>query len=292
MNKKSMVTLMWYVSLLLIKSSFSAEFEVRVPSTPQVAVYGRYVVLDCSFTVDGSLNLMKIVVTWQRGNEVVHSFYYGNDQLDRQSPRYTNRTSLYLSQLEKGNASLKLEGVRPEDAGDYTCSISTLLGSQKRTFPLMFAAFYSEPHLEIKVSPQDVEFSLASQGYPDCTVQWRNGKGEDISMHALTRNQQNADGLYSVSSSLAIKRRTNSTITFVLKNEALNQEITRELSLIPDEDLPIEDLRCRWMLFIPVLFFIVVILGLFSVVYRKMSKCFFKQADTAVQRCETCFLKT
>nr|XP_015203896.1 PREDICTED: CD276 antigen-like [Lepisosteus oculatus]XP_015203897.1 PREDICTED: CD276 antigen-like [Lepisosteus oculatus] len=233
--------------LLLLSGSFSAEFEVRVPTTPQVAIHGQHMVLECSFTVEGALDMGKTVITWQRGHEVVHSFYYGQDQLGRQSPRYANRTSLYPAELEKGNASLRLQGVGPGDAGDYTCSVSSLMGSQRRTFALHFAAFYTEPRLEIKVTCLAVELSLESLGYPCATVQWVDEKGNDVSKQAVTNYQQNADGLFRVSSTLAGNRRANSSVLFILRNAALNQEIIREFSLVPGEG-PTGEQRCRWPL--------------------------------------------
>lgn len=79
------------------------------------------------------------VITWQRGLEVVHSFYHSRDQLDRQNPHYVNRTSLYREEMAKGNASLRLDQVTLEDEGLYTCSVSTQIGSQKKSFRLKVA---------------------------------------------------------------------------------------------------------------------------------------------------------
>ncbi|KAK6474305.1 CD276 antigen-like [Huso huso] len=265
-------THMIYVSLLVLKSSSSIEFEVRVPSTPQVALHGRYAVLECRFTVEGDLNLDKSVLTWQRGSEIVHSFYYAQDQLEKQSPRYWNRTSLYLSELKRGNASLKLEGVGPEDAGEYTCSVSTLLGSQRKTLSLIFAALYTEPLLRIKVNPHNVTSSLQSEGYPDSTVQWLDGEGQDVSILSQTVSQRNAEGLYTVTSTLSTVRSSNTTLTFILKNRELNQHITRTFSLLP-EDAPVDDnpAGMRWA---PVLSVIVlaVLCVLALTIYSKTCK--------------------
>ena len=116
-----------------------AEFEIKVPGAPLVAVHGHGAILSCTFPVDRHPDLDSTVITWQRKLEVVHSFYHGCDQLDLQSRRYANRTSLYHSELRRGNASLRLDRTTFEDAGKYTCSISTLTGTRKKTFSVKVA---------------------------------------------------------------------------------------------------------------------------------------------------------
>ncbi len=108
---------------------FPASFEVTVPNKHLLAIRGRPAVLGCEFTSDPDLS--NLVVTWQRQEDarVVHSFYYQQDQLDRQSSEYHNRTSLYISELHKGNASLRIEAVRPNDAGWYLCIVSNTKGT-------------------------------------------------------------------------------------------------------------------------------------------------------------------
>ncbi len=108
---------------------FPASFEVTVPKKHLLAIRGRPAVLGCEFTPDPDLS--SLVVTWQRQEDarVVHSFYYQQDQLDRQSLKYHNRTSLYISELRKGNASLRISAVRPKDAGWYLCVVSNAKGT-------------------------------------------------------------------------------------------------------------------------------------------------------------------
>ena len=105
---------------------------------------GQPVVLPCSFSVGNVWQPESIVITWQRGLEVVHSFYYNRDQLKRQSPHYVNRTSLYHSEMQKGNASLRLENVTIEDRGEYICYVRSQLGSERKIFPLKVAGNYNQ----------------------------------------------------------------------------------------------------------------------------------------------------
>ncbi|KAK6304331.1 hypothetical protein J4Q44_G00249170 [Coregonus suidteri] len=232
MSWKSWVAQRCFVSLLIIKASYSVEFEISVPSEPQLAIVGQHAVLDCSFPVGKAWDLDNSVITWQRGLEVIHSFYHGQDKLDRQSSHYANRTSLYHSELERGNASLRLERTNLGDKGDYTCSVSTLLGSETKTFALKLAAYYPEPHLKFIASPRDVELLLTSQGgYPRPSVHWLDDSGDDVTNNTVTNISEDTQGLYTVFSTLNLQGQVNETITFVLKNKDLGQEIRREITL-------------------------------------------------------------
>ncbi|KAK6326554.1 hypothetical protein J4Q44_G00021990 [Coregonus suidteri] len=66
----------------------------------EVAAPGSDITLSCSFPPSKNLNLNHLFVNWQRGeSEVVHSYYYGRDQLERQSVVYKGRTHLIEDQL-------------------------------------------------------------------------------------------------------------------------------------------------------------------------------------------------
>lgn len=110
---------------------FPASFEVIVTEKHLLAIRGGSAVLGCEFTPDPDLS--NLVVTWQRAedSQVVHSFYYQQDQLDKQSPEFHNRTSFFISELHKGNASLRIAAVRLKDAGLYLCIVSNAKGTGK-----------------------------------------------------------------------------------------------------------------------------------------------------------------
>ncbi|KAL7876825.1 hypothetical protein SRHO_G00034680 [Serrasalmus rhombeus] len=216
----------------------SAKAEISVPGGGHVGVYGKSVVLFCSFPTGGSWDVSSSVITWQHGLEVVHSFYHSQDQLDQQHPRYANRTSLYHQEMVKGNASLRLDRVSLEDHGIYTCSVSTQMGRQRKSFRLTVAAFYSEPHLHISLSSNgQVDLLLTSQGgYPSPSLQWLMGNTQDVTEVTRTLLEQDQHTrLYNVNSKLNLTRGTNSSITFILKNQELGQEIRRNIDLFLED---------------------------------------------------------
>uniref|UniRef100_A0A673ZG97 Ig-like domain-containing protein n=1 Tax=Salmo trutta TaxID=8032 RepID=A0A673ZG97_SALTR len=120
------------ITLPLSNLSFHL-FHISVVTTTslqprEVAAPGSDFTLNCSFP--SSKNLNHLVINWQRGeSEVVHSYYHGRDQLERQSGVYKGRTHLFEDQLAVGNASLRLSGVQPSDQGPYTCDVTDEQGS-------------------------------------------------------------------------------------------------------------------------------------------------------------------
>lgn len=81
------------------------------------------IILPCSFEV-GS----EIVIYWRDlDTEVIHSFFKNKDQII--GPQYINRTSLFHSEIHKGNASLLLKRLKFLDEGLYTCYVGTSFGN-------------------------------------------------------------------------------------------------------------------------------------------------------------------
>ncbi|XP_062850949.1 CD276 antigen [Trichomycterus rosablanca] len=228
--------LIGFFSLLFLLDRVSSytEFEISVPTHVQNGLYGESMILFCTFPVDSSWDLYSSVITWQRHLEVIHSFYYGQDQLQHQSHRYRNRTSLFYQELKNGNASLRLDHINLEDAGEYTCSISTQLGSQKKSFKMNVAAFYPEPQLHISLlNKGHVEVLVTSEGgYPSPSLQWLMENEDDVTNNTHTQLRQDKDTqLYSVNSKLNLTVPVNISITFILKNEELGQEMRRNIDL-------------------------------------------------------------
>ncbi|XP_031436368.1 butyrophilin subfamily 1 member A1-like [Clupea harengus] len=220
------------------------EFKVTVPSS-LVVTLGQPVVLPCSFSVGNVWQPESIVITWRRGLEVVHSFYLNRDQLKHQNPHYVKRTSLYQSEMQKGNASLRLENVTIEDRGEYICYVRSQLGSERKIFPLKVAALYSEPVLQFSVQPGSVTVLLTSGGgFPAPTLSWLQDH-EDLTNSTETRlTQDTLSGLYNVSSTLTLKDNSNATLSFILKNEDLMQEIRRNISLLFGSHPSVKLLKC------------------------------------------------
>ncbi|XP_061117495.1 CD276 antigen-like [Conger conger] len=211
---------------------FTGSFEVTVPQRRVLAVLGQPVVLGCSYTPDPKEGLDSLVVTWQRSEDqqVVHSFYYGRSQLDKQSPNYAGRTELYPALLQAGNASLRLQRVGPADTGRYLCTVSSLQGSGKGEVQLEYAAPYAEPRLNIQVKCSGISLQFESEGYPAPQVQWTGTPGTNLSTQEEVSGP-GEDGLFLLRTSVTVEDPgPGVNLSFVLKNSALGQELLRPIS--------------------------------------------------------------
>ncbi|XP_058868352.1 CD276 antigen-like [Acipenser ruthenus] len=111
--------------LILAADSVSSASEfVTVPSSVK-CTEGQDCILSCSFDYTAGGWDEKSGVIWRQAETLftVHRYYNNREQLADQFPQYVSRTSLFDSELQRGNASLLLRRVRQEDAGKYTCSV-------------------------------------------------------------------------------------------------------------------------------------------------------------------------
>ncbi|XP_041082332.1 CD276 antigen-like [Polyodon spathula] len=207
---------------------------VTVPPSPVTSPPGSDVILSCSFSYKEGADLRGLVVTWQRppADHVVHSFYYGRDQLDLQNEAYRNRTQLFPEQLSVGNASLRLKQVRGEDEGLYTCAVTNQVESTRGDVQLLVAAEFVEPQLVVTDSPDSPDqalLSCISRGYPSASVQWLNETGCDITESSKTSQSLDRDGLVEISSHILVSRDAN--YTCVLTHSRLKQTVKKTITL-------------------------------------------------------------
>ncbi|KAL1279074.1 hypothetical protein QQF64_025747 [Cirrhinus molitorella] len=109
-----------YVSVLLVVAD---GLDVRGPSGPLVVPLGSSVVLPCY--VDELLLTEGLEVEWRRtGSEsLVHLFLDGKSQAQKQQQDYQDRAHFFTDQIHHGNFSLRLDNLRAEDEGQYTCAV-------------------------------------------------------------------------------------------------------------------------------------------------------------------------
>ncbi|XP_041725849.2 CD276 antigen-like [Coregonus clupeaformis] len=222
--------------LLSTSLLFSVIIEVQfLISTMGVAAPGSDITLSCSFPPSENLNLNHLIVNWQHGeSEVVHSYYYGRDQLERQSVVYKGRTHLFEDQLTVGNASLRLSGVQPGDQGQYTCDVTDEQGSTQEKLLLLVAAPFMEPQLSVQSSCDSFIITLnSSQGFPQPNVLWTDSIGGDISNQSHSHIGLDSRGRYEVHSSMEVRPNGTLTIITEMRLDVLNQSFTRSLTLHP-----------------------------------------------------------
>ncbi|XP_030060035.1 HERV-H LTR-associating protein 2 isoform X2 [Microcaecilia unicolor] len=168
-----------------------------IPTVFGHKVFGQLsedVVLPCSFTPNSN-----DVIHWQRPGSagqsdeiLVHSYYHGKDQLEKQDVKYRNRTSLFHSELPKGNASLELRHLRLGDEGVYNCYAGT------------------EYNIELKIISFSLSYRRGSTSRLECaawgvrplpSITWSDASGF---INETNRTEVETDGLMSVISELNI----------------------------------------------------------------------------------------
>ncbi|XP_050958748.1 ICOS ligand-like [Labeo rohita] len=98
---------------------------VKGPSGPLVAPLGSSVVLPCS--VDQLLSVEDLEVEWKRTDPdtLIHLFQDGETQTGVQQEDYQDRAHFFTEEIQHGNFSLRLDNLKAEDEGQYTCTVQS-----------------------------------------------------------------------------------------------------------------------------------------------------------------------
>ncbi|XP_036414546.1 CD276 antigen-like isoform X2 [Colossoma macropomum] len=204
-------------------------------------------------------HLMGNMIIQKHGDTVVHSFYLGRDQLERQGQIYKGRTRLLMDQVLKGNASLSLNNVQQHHHGEYTCDVNNETGETKKRVRLIVAAPYEDPQMAVHYTCNDVVVTLSSsQGFPEPTVSWKHPVGRNV-----TTTELDTKGFYRVQSNLTFSFNTTQTVIVEMSLDILSQRFIREITLHPLQGCHVSHpvhIRSKVLLILTLLVYILVLL--------------------------------
>uniref|UniRef100_A0A3B3UAZ3 Ig-like domain-containing protein n=1 Tax=Poecilia latipinna TaxID=48699 RepID=A0A3B3UAZ3_9TELE len=134
-------------------------------------------------------------------NSSIHSYYHNKDQLGHQNQSFQNRTSLFLDQLSRGNASLLLKEVKIQDEGRYKCYTSSSRGQQDSFIRLKVEGLIFLLNYFSEVDGNRI--TCSSEGiYPQPELTWSTEPPSNTALQNRTTVHQTEEKLYDISSSL------------------------------------------------------------------------------------------
>ncbi|XP_035382552.1 CD276 antigen-like isoform X1 [Electrophorus electricus] len=252
--------IIYAISRILPAHSWSCE--ISQDKRVVIGAPGDTAIFSCTFIVAESQLLTNLIINWQHGDTVVHSFYHGRDQLEKQSQSYKNRTHLFIDQILSGNASLSLTNVQPDEQGEYTCYITSEQETTSGSVTLIVAAPYDDPELEVQYNCDNVVVTMTSTaGFPEPTVSWKQPRGRNV-----TTTQLDSKGRFRVQSNLTINLSMTQTVVVEMTLKALSQHILKTITLHPQtgccsKNADIKNLRSRPFLTVLFLAFIILLLS-------------------------------
>ncbi|XP_024591173.1 HERV-H LTR-associating protein 2 isoform X1 [Neophocaena asiaeorientalis asiaeorientalis] len=229
----------------------------HVPMSEQIVI-GRLdegVILPCSFESGPD-----VVVHWKNQDNYAYSYYKDRDQLEKQDPRYVNRTSLFLGEIHNGNASLSFKRLKLQDEGTYICYVGTSLGKIINKVVLKVGAFVTPVMKYEKNTTNSFLICNVLSVYPYPIITW---KVDNTPISENNKEEIGSLGPFYINSRVNITG-SNSSYQCAIENTLLKQTWTgrwtrkdglrkkqREnvsLSCKPENSffLPNEDFRVTW----------------------------------------------
>ncbi|XP_047703003.1 ICOS ligand isoform X1 [Prionailurus viverrinus] len=222
---------------LLLFSALQAnvqEKEVR-------ALVGSDVELSCIFPERHSFDLNDLYVYWQTSvvgtpKTVVTYYLSGNSSAGHEDNRYRDRARLSLESMKRGDFSLHLHNITPQDEQRFNCLVFRKSLELEKILDVVVtlhvAANYSMPVVRAPSGPSENEeltFTCTSMnGYPRPNVYWINRTDNSLLNETLQNNtvSLNAQGLYDVVSVLTIRRTPSVNVGCCIENVLLHQNLT------------------------------------------------------------------
>ncbi|KAF6384827.1 inducible T cell costimulator ligand [Rhinolophus ferrumequinum] len=232
--------------LLLFSGLLASDLDIQQEEVR--AMVGSDVTLKCMYTKEDSLDLKDLYVYWQisaADKPTIVTYYLStNNSTGHNDNQYKGRAKVSLDSMKRGDFSLRLYNVTPQDEEKYDCLVILKFNKILHVVvTLHVAANYSMPVVSAPSSgPQGEELIItctSTDGYPWPNVYWINKTDNSLLDKALQNStvSRNARGLYDVVSVLRIRWASNVDIDCCIENVLLLQNLTVS-SQMDSETLP------------------------------------------------------
>ncbi|KAE8621021.1 hypothetical protein XENTR_v10004656 [Xenopus tropicalis] len=205
-QRPCVISLLSAALVIILVTALSVALTENADIEPISVTTGRYVVmkmmedviLSCSFTHEESQDYE---IVWEKvgATGVVHRYQNGNNDLTNQDPAFRGRTSLFLSQVRAGNASLKLSQAQLSDSGTYRCIISNSRGNGMGTLILKVGGYSDVTVTQI---PSERLRCESPNWYPLPRVSWGASFGPPLQDFTNTSYQPTHGRMVNVSTEL------------------------------------------------------------------------------------------
>ncbi|XP_043942088.1 CD276 antigen homolog [Protopterus annectens] len=219
------------VPLLTFPSGTDAVESARVV-IPQHVTTGENVTMVCEFDLREDFDPKNLGVYWQciTDNKVesVCSYYNGTDSLEKQAPRFRNRTTLAVNPWR---AILTLQNATLLDSGIFQCTIkykwpasdSDVLSVSARYQPLQLTVRYEDGTAVLQC--------VTEGGFPLGKVIWYYQDGRRLNQTWSVMNYTRSDRTFLIKSTLTLKSEEETSVCCSVIHRALKENITSCLKI-------------------------------------------------------------
>ncbi|XP_069889354.1 programmed cell death 1 ligand 1 [Dipodomys merriami] len=239
-------------------------FTITVSKDLYVVEYGSNVTMECRFPVENQLDLMSLVVYWEKEEKQIIQFVNGEEDRKDQHSSYRQRAWLLKDQLFKGNVALHITDVKLQDAGVYCCMIS-YGGVDYKRITLKVNAPYNKINQRISMDPVTSKHELTCQaeGYPEAEVIWTSSDHRILIGETNITHSQREEKFFNVTSTLRINTTANEIFYCTFRRLGSWKNNTAEL-IIPEPPVGLsEDKRTHLVMLGSFLLFLFVTLAVF-----------------------------
>ncbi|XP_051035681.1 butyrophilin-like protein 9 [Phodopus roborovskii] len=231
----------FFIHLLLfhqLREVDSEEVKVLGPGESMLAFVGEMVEFPCHLSPYQDAEHMEI--RWFR-TQVSNVVYLYQGQQGLSSPQmmqFRNRTIFKANGIADGSVTLHILNVAPSDEGRYGCRFLSPNFSGEAMWELEVAGLGSVPHFSLEgFNEGGIQLRCSSSGwYPKPKVQWRDHQGQCLPPESEAIIQ-NAQGLFSLDTSVIVRGGAYSNVSFSIQNPLLAQK--KEFALqVADVFLP------------------------------------------------------